>query len=236
MKKREIGFSPYEMAHNCWCSGLWWREILEIKSAAAASGHCCHLEHGDVHDPRWFESSCHPIASDSCIAWLATGGLGSKIRTAKSPSCTIWWKSTYTASLGPLVWILWVQRCPEWGAALLEHSLAVLRTGTVWILPFPCSVSSSEAGTEEKAEQGCKTLTASRGLWRSSASPGLAWSGKDVSWHEVGRVGKFVSRTEPDTRDISYPYTCSRTGRGFIQSSLQLWQIENSASKAAWGP
>lgn len=41
---------------------------------------------------------------------------------------------------------------------LLEHSPAVLHKGTVWFLPFPCSVSNSEAGTEEKSVQGCKTL------------------------------------------------------------------------------
>lgn len=33
MKKREIAFRPSEMACDCWCSGLWSCEILEIKSA-----------------------------------------------------------------------------------------------------------------------------------------------------------------------------------------------------------
>lgn len=147
----------------------------------------------------WEQLSSHSLWLLHCR--IGYRGLGWKFRTAKSPNCTIWWKSTYTASLGPLVWILWVQRCPEWGAALLEHSPAVPHTGTVWILPFPCSVSSSEAGTEEKAEQGCKTLLPGD---FGAAQPPLVLPGVGKMCHDM-RLGEWasLSQGQSQTPEIS---------------------------------
>lgn len=207
-------------------------------SVCCASGHCCHLEPGDVHDPRWSESSCHPWTSDSCIAWFPGGGLGWKFRTTKKPKCTIRWKSTYTASLGPACLALWwgsigcrdaqSEEQPFWSTVQL-----CCTQGHFDFCLFPAVSAIQNQALRRNLSKAVKHCF--QGPLEELSPPQCCWSGRAVQWHEAGQVGTFVSRPEPESRESSHPCTCSRTVRGFSQSSLQLCKMDNTAPKAAWG-
>lgn len=184
MKKREIAFSPYEMVCDCWCSVLWPREMLEIQSAVLlvtaviwSLGMC--MTPGDLR------AAVIPEPLTPALHDFLEGGWGENSGLQKNPNVQLekYLHSQFRACLpGPLVGIHWVQGCPEWGAALLEHSPAVLHTGTLWFLTFPCSVSSSESDTEEKPEQGCQTLLP-RASGGAQPSPVLLeWESCAVTW------------------------------------------------------
>jgi len=75
--------------------------------------------------------------------------------SSPAPACPTRWLWSLA---GPSVGSRQAQGCPKCGAALLEHSPAVLQGGTARFLPFPSGVSNSEACTEEKSERSCTVL------------------------------------------------------------------------------
>lgn len=76
-----------------------------------------------------------------------------------------------------------VQRCPEWGAGTAQLCCSEAQLD---FCLFPAVSAVQKLTGRENPSKAVRHCF--QGLWRSSALPALAWSGKAVSWHERGQV------------------------------------------------